>query len=361
MLLHSNVCLLITQKPYIVSALFPFKEPHQEWNPFQQWTNLRLKKSDKFNIEETSCGCTSSEQIPVSNNVLTGLLVFLPSWSCWSSVDLNVRMLKKLQQRVIWSSAQTNIRGHHNFQKCEIMLLFVVLGTYLACNAGNRSMMNTFFSPRLFLPAAVSHTGRNLTLLELRPAARQKPSAESSNGFVAKNRHPKTRPVKHGVQCHSSGLTPHRNKKLRIRVACLSQHDRSTWSTERKDRCNDHGGTCCNLSAYHPTIGCVVTLAPASLQMRAAARSKQVPRLPSAPDIGHAAWWSPRGSKRDGTDRHVQWEGGGDEACVARGLGRGGWGKWSRLCTALWWKLCWQRGRIETRALPGVRGPGGSI
>lgn len=23
-------CLLITQKPYIVSALFPFKEPHQE-------------------------------------------------------------------------------------------------------------------------------------------------------------------------------------------------------------------------------------------------------------------------------------------------------------------------------------------
>lgn len=52
-------CLLITQK--------------------QQWTNLRLKKSDKFNIEETSGGCTSSEQIPVSNNVLTGLLVFLPS------------------------------------------------------------------------------------------------------------------------------------------------------------------------------------------------------------------------------------------------------------------------------------------
>ena len=105
---------------------------------------------------------------------------------------------------------------------------------------------------------------------------------------MAKNRHPKTRPVKHGVQCHSSGLTPQRNKKLRIRVACLSQHDRSTWSTERKDRCNDHGGTCCNLSAYHPTIGCVVTLAPASLQTRAAARSKQVPRLPSAPDIGHA-------------------------------------------------------------------------
>ena len=51
------------------------------------------------------------------------------------------------------------------------------------------------------------------------------------------------------------------------------------------------------------------------------------------------------GLERDGTDRHVQWEGGGDEACGARGLGKGGWGKWSRLCRALWWKLCWQRGR----------------
>ena len=42
---------------------------------------------------------------------------------------------------------------------------------------------------------------------------------------------------------------------------------------------------------------CVVTLAPASLQTRAAARSKGVPRLRSAPDLGLAARWSPRGSK----------------------------------------------------------------
>ena len=80
-----------------------------------------------------------------------------------------------------------------------------------------------------------------------------------------------------------------------------------------------------------------MTLAPASLQTRAAARSKGVPLLRSAFDLGHAARWSPRASiKRDGTDRHVQREGGGNEACVARGLGRGGWGKRSRLRRALW-------------------------
>ena len=57
---------------------------------------------------------------------------------------------------------------------------------------------------------------------------------------------------------------------------------------------------------------CVVTLAPASLQTRAAARSKGVHRLRSAPDLGHAARWSPRGSK---ARRHRQ-------ARAVRGRGR---------------------------------------
>ena len=57
---------------------------------------------------------------------------------------------------------------------------------------------------------------------------------------------------------------------------------------------------------------CVVTLAPASLQTRAAARSKGVPLLRSAPDLGHAARWSPRGSK---ARRHRQ-------ARAVRGRGR---------------------------------------
>ena len=48
----------------------------------------------------------------------------------------------------------------------------------------------------------------------------------------------------------------------------------------------------------------VVTRAPASRHILAAARSRGQPRLRRAPDRGQAARWSPRGSR---TRRHRQW------------------------------------------------------
>ena len=77
----------------------------------------------------------------------------------------------------------------------------------------------------------------------------------------------------------------------------------------------------------------VVTLAPVSLQMRAAARSRGVPQLRSALDLGHAARWSPRGSK----DRRHRLK------LIVYG-------------TVV--KTLLAKGPIGTRALPGLRGRG---
>ena len=51
------------------------------------------------------------------------------------------------------------------------------------------------------------------------------------------------------------------------------------------------------------TRTCVATLAPASLQTRAVARSNGPARLRNAPDVAQAARWLPRGS-RERRHRH---------------------------------------------------------
>ena len=51
------------------------------------------------------------------------------------------------------------------------------------------------------------------------------------------------------------------------------------------------------------TLVLVVTRAPASLQMRAVARSSGPARLRRTPDWAQAARWSPRGPECDGTGR----------------------------------------------------------
>ena len=80
----------------------------------------------------------------------------------------------------------------------------------------------------------------------------------------------------------------------------------------------------------------VVTRAPASRQIVAAARSKATPLPRKLPACGHATGWPPKGQKCDGTGTGARSRGGGATNGEGAAGGTSVWGKWCWDCLG-WW------------------------